>query len=63
MDPINILISWFKEMQDGKQPMIPYNLHELVRLFHSHVGTTDAIELLEALKKYAKELKKENDKE
>lgn len=49
-DKIDLLISWLKQMQEGKNPLVPYNLHELVRLFHNNVGTTRAIELLEELK-------------
>ena len=63
MDPINILISWLKEIEEGKDVLIPYNLHGLVSLFYNNLGTTESIVLLEGLKRHAKELKKERDNE
>ena len=59
MDPINILIGWLKEIEEGKDALIPYSLHGLVNMFYNHYGTSESINKLEGLKRYAKELKKE----
>lgn len=63
MDPINILINWLREIEEGKDVSIPYSLHGLVSMFYNHYGTSESIVLLEGLKRYAKELKKERDNE
>jgi len=43
------LIKWFREIQGGGQPKIPYNLHRLVRALHDNLGTNDTLDLLESL--------------
>lgn len=46
MNAIDQLIKWLEEIQAGNQPSIPYNLHELVRLFHFSMGTEKSLDLL-----------------
>ena len=55
MNNLERLINWLKEIQQGKDPLVPYNLHCLVRLFHDNMGTTEAIERLEELNRMKEE--------
>lgn len=47
---LDCLIHWLEVIRDGGQPAIPYNLHELVRMFHNTLGTNASIETLNDLK-------------
>lgn len=52
MNGLDNLINWLEEIQDGKEPKIPYNFHKLVHLFHDNWGTEQAIKVLKSLKEY-----------
>jgi len=43
------------EIEEGKEPLVPYSLHSLVRMFYDHLGTNDSILLLKQLKNYKDE--------
>lgn len=49
-DKLQILINWLQEIQDGKSPSVPYNLHPLVRCLYENLGTDESITLLSQLK-------------
>lgn len=46
------LISWLEDIQNGKEPEIPYNLHALIRCLHDGLGTHEAIKMLKQLDRY-----------
>lgn len=52
---LDCLIKWLSEIQEGKEPLIPYNFHELVRLFHDNLGTDESVRILTSLKHYKEE--------
>jgi ribosomal 50S subunit-associated protein YjgA (DUF615 family) len=51
MNNLKRLIRWLEEIQQNKEPKIPYNLHDLVKALIDTMGTEEAITRLKQLDK------------
>ena len=54
MNNLQTLIDWLKEIQEGKEPSIPFNFHKLIRVLLDEFGAVEAIYRLEQLRDWKK---------
>ena len=55
MNNLQTLIDWLKEIQEGKEPSIPFNFHKLIRCLIDKFGIVEAIFRLEQLRDWKRD--------